>query len=169
MDALSRLNELLPQQARSELLRCCGSSRWASTMTERRPFSDGEALLRAADEVWRGLDAGDWFEAFAAHPKIGDHAALSARFAPTRQWAEGEQAGIKAAPPDVLAALADANRAYEERFGYIFIVCATGKSAEEMLGLLRERLLHDPQDEIWIAGREQARITRLRLEKLLSS
>jgi 2-oxo-4-hydroxy-4-carboxy-5-ureidoimidazoline decarboxylase len=167
MDGLSRLNDHPAPEARGELLRCCGSSRWAEAMIARRPFPSVAALLEAADAVWWGLEPADWREAFAHHPKIGDKEALRARFASTREWASGEQAGVGAASEEVLTALAEGNSAYESRFGYIFIVCATGKTAPEMLALLRERLPHDPQDELRIAAGEQAKITGLRLERLL--
>ena len=169
MDALLRLNEGPAADRRAELLRCCGSSRWAEAMIARRPFRDWETLLASADEVWWGLGESDWREAFAHHPKIGDADALRARFASTRHWAAGEQAGVQSATEKTLVALAEGNRAYEDRFGFIFIVCATGKTAEEMLALLRARLANDPRDEPRVAAGEQARITRIRLEKLLAS
>jgi len=169
MDALSRLNEGPAGEAREELRRCCGASRWAEGMIARRPFRDREALLAAADEVWWALEESDWREAFAHHPKIGDADALRARFASTREWAAGEQAGVRSATEDTLVALASGNRAYQDRFGFIFIVCASGKTADEMLSLLRARLPNDPRDEIRIAAAEQAKITRVRLEKLLAS
>ena len=169
MDALSRLNESPAGEAGEELRRCCGAARWVEGMTARRPFSDGEALLAGADEVWWGLEESDWREAFAHHPKIGDADALRERFASTRQWAAGEQAGVRSATEETLIALAAGNRAYEGRFGHIFIVCASGKSADEMLSLLRARLPNEPRDEIRIAAGEQARITRIRLERLLAS
>jgi 2-oxo-4-hydroxy-4-carboxy-5-ureidoimidazoline decarboxylase len=169
MDALSRLNESPALEAREELRRCCGAPRWAEAMTARRPFNDRETLLAAADEVWWSLEESDWREAFAHHPKIGDADALRARFASTRQWAAGEQAGVRGAAEETLMALAAGNRAYEDRFGFIFIVYATGKTADEMLSLLRARLSNQPRDEIRIAAAEQARITRVRLEKLLAS
>ena len=168
MDALKRLNEGPAGEAREELRRCCGASQWAEDMTVRRPFRDREALLAAADEVWWGLEEPDWREAFAHHPKIGDADALRARFASTRQWAVGEQAGVRGAAEETLVALADGNRTYEDRFGFIFIVCATGKTADEMLSLLRARMPNQPRDEIRIAAGEQAKITRVRLEKLLA-
>ncbi len=168
MDALSRLNRLDTEEAREELRRCCGASRWVDAMAARRPFADPAALYAAADEVWAGLGPLDWSEAFAHHPRIGDKEALRARFAGTRPWAAGEQAGVDAASEEVLDALAQGNRDYEARFGQIFIVCATGKGAEEMLGLLRMRLRNDPETERRVAAGEQAKITRLRLEKLLS-
>jgi 2-oxo-4-hydroxy-4-carboxy-5-ureidoimidazoline decarboxylase len=169
MDALKRLNEWPAGEAREELRRCCGASRWVEGMTARRPFGDRESLLTVSDDVWWGLEEPDWREAFAHHPKIGDADALRERFASTRQWAAGEQSGVQGAAEETLAALAAGNRAYEERFGYIFIVCASGKGADEMLSLLRARLPNDPRDEIRIAAAEQARITRLRLERLLAS
>ncbi len=169
MDALSRLNEIGPAEAYAELSRCCGASPWVAAMTARRPFPDRATVLALADEVWWGLAEADWREAFGQHPKIGDRAALRARFGRAGPWAAGEQAGVQAASEEILRALAEENRAYEARFGYIFIVCATGKTADEMLALLRARLLNDPRDEIRVAAAEQAKITRIRLEKLLSA
>jgi 2-oxo-4-hydroxy-4-carboxy-5-ureidoimidazoline decarboxylase len=166
-EALDRLNALPTAAARAELLRCCGSSRWVDALVDQRPFADKDALQAAAEAVWNGLSADDWKEAFRHHPRIGDKDALRKRFASTRDWAGTEQAGALRASEDVLEALAEGNRSYEERFGYVFIVCATGKSAAEMLALLRERLSHEPETEIRVAASEQARITRLRLEKLL--
>ena len=169
MDALSRLNEMGPAEACAELTCCCGASQWVAAMTARRPFADRATLLTLAAEAWWGLGEADWREAFGHHPKIGDRAALRARFTTQGQWAAGEQAGVAAASEQVLSALAEENRAYEERFGYIFIVCATGKTADEMLALLRARLPNDPRDEIRVAAAEQAKITRLRLDKLLGA
>jgi 2-oxo-4-hydroxy-4-carboxy-5-ureidoimidazoline decarboxylase len=169
MDALPRLNEMSAEAAQAELLRCCGSSRWAEALAAARPFADAAALYAAAESVWWELSPGDWREAFAHHPKIGDREALRARFASTAAWAAKEQAGALAAAEDVLDALAEGNRAYEERFGYIFIVCATGKTAAEMLALLRERLPNDPAKELLLAAGEQAKITRLRLARLLEA
>ena len=126
-------------------------------------------MCAAAERAFVGLGPADWREAFAHHPRIGDVASLRAKFAATAAWAGEEQRGAAAAGDDTLAALAEGNRAYEERFGYVFIVCATGKSAEEMLALLRARMPHPPEREIEIAAAEQASITRLRLEKLLES
>jgi 2-oxo-4-hydroxy-4-carboxy-5-ureidoimidazoline decarboxylase len=169
MDALQRLNHLPVDEAREALRRCCGASRWVDAMAARRPFPSAEALFAAADEVWAGLGPADWREAFAHHPRIGDKEALRERFAATRQWAAAEQSGASAASDDVLDALARGNRDYEARFGHIFVVCATGKGAEEMLGLLRQRLSNEPEAEARVAAAEQARITRIRLERLLAS
>ena len=165
---LDRLNALDDESACAELLRCCGSSRWADRMASLRPFGTVAELLDAADRVWEGLDDADRLEAFAAHPKIGDIDALRARFASTAAWASVEQSGVAGASEATLRALAGGNRDYEARFGTIFIVCATGKTADEMLGLLRARLGNDPEVERSVASGEQAKITRIRLRKLLS-
>ena len=166
-DGLNHLNALPREEAMAELLKCCGSSRWAHEVSERRPFRNLQELLETADRVWSDLGREDWLEAFRSHPKIGEQKAARETGAQAQGWSQEEQQGARGAGPDVLAALAEANRAYEQRFGFIFIVCATGKSAAEMLSLLRERLRHDPQTELRLAAEEQRRITRLRLEKLL--
>ena len=169
MGGLQSLNALSPQEAWAQFLRCCGSSRWAKMMAGRRPFRGEDEVYRAAEEIWRGLSREDRLEAFRQHPKIGDKESLRRKFALTRDWASGEQAGIAQADEEVLEGLAKGNRLYEERFGHIFIVCATGKSAAEMLAALRERLDNPPERELEIAAGEQAKITRLRLEKLLKA
>lgn len=166
MDASTRLDEADLDTARRRLTRCCGAARWVDGMLARRPFGDDDRLLTAAREVWFALDEADWREAFAHHPRIGDRDALRARFPLTAALSAREQAGVTGASDAVLDRLAEANRAYEARFGYIFIVCATGKSAEEMLALLRARLPNAPEVEIRIAAEEQARITALRLLSL---
>ncbi len=166
---LDELNGLTHEDATAALLRCCGSRRWAEEMAYGRPFASARALYDRADTVWAGMGRKDHRQAFAAHPRIGDREALRAKFASTAAWAEGEQAGAAGASDAVLDALAEGNRAYEARFGHIFIVCATGKSAEEMLALLRKRLPNTPDDELDVAAEEQRKITRIRLEKLLSS
>lgn len=145
--------------------RCCGSSRWVEGMMARRPFGSTLALLGAARVVWSALDEDDWIDAFAHHPQIGErnHAAGSAD---TREMSQREQAGAADADPGIRLALDDANREYALKFGYIFIVCAAGRSAESMLADLRRRLQNDPATEIQIAAEEQARITALRLQAL---
>ncbi len=163
MELLPRV-DLAPTDKARELLRAaCGSSRWVERMLFRRPFGSGDALLHAAREEWFALSENDWREAFSHHPKIGDRESLPARFPATHQLSAQEQAGVASASEHVLDALADGNRRYEEKFGYVFIVCATGKSAAEMLALLGERLQHAPQEEIRIAAEEQAKITAIRL------
>lgn len=168
MDGLSRLDAAPVAEARADLLRCCGATRWVEAMLGRRPFADQSSMLAAAEDSFRGLRRDDWLEAFAHHPRIGDLDGLRARFASTRAWAAGEQAGAASADEDVLRALATGNQEYEERFGHIFIVCATGKTAAEMLGLLQERLPNPPETELRIAAGEQEKITRLRLLKLIA-
>jgi 2-oxo-4-hydroxy-4-carboxy-5-ureidoimidazoline decarboxylase len=161
LDALPR------EEARQALLRCCGSRRWALGMLERRPFGSEVALVHAAELVWESLAPGDYLEAFAEHPPIGgDLGALQAKFAATAAWSSAEQAGVALADEQTLAALAAANRAYRERFGFTFIVCASGKSAREMLGALERRLDNERPTEFLVAAREQAKITWLRLQKL---
>ncbi len=164
---LDRLNALPADGARAELARCCGAVRWVERVLGERPFRSEGDLLDRADRAFADLGRADWLEAFAHHPKIGDLEGLRKRFASTRAWAAGEQAGASGAPEAVLAALAEGNRAYEVRFGFIFIVCATGKSAEEMLSLLGRRIDNDPEAELGLAAGEQKKITRIRLEKLL--
>lgn len=165
---LAYFNNLAQASALAELLRCCGATRWAVAMAQRRPFGSEAELLTAAEEIWQNLAPEDWREAFLHHPKIGDLAGLRAKFASTRQWSEGEQAGVAGAAEEILHALAQGNEAYERKFGFIFIVCATGKSAEEMLALLQQRLPNEPELELKIAAAEQAKITKIRLEKLLT-
>ncbi len=162
----SILNDASADDAHAMLLRCCGSTRWAFAMSERRPFDD--TLFTVADEEFAQLTRPDWLEAFAAHPRIGDIDGLRAKYASTATWSLGEQSGAANADEQTLHDLAAGNRDYEARFGHIFIVYATGKSAGEMLTLLRQRLPNDADTELAIAAAEQVKITRLRLEKLLS-
>ncbi len=163
---LSLLNALGEQEAESALRACCGAAAWAQQVLKQRPFRSADHLQRAADEVWGSLEAKDWLEAFRAHPKIGEKTSEKQGGA-AREWSEEEQTGVRAAGARALARLQEANRAYEARFGYLFIVCATGKTAEEMLALLEQRLQNEPDNELRIAAEEQRRILQLRLEKLL--
>jgi 2-oxo-4-hydroxy-4-carboxy-5-ureidoimidazoline decarboxylase len=169
MAGLPRLNKLPELEAHAQLLRCCGAPRWAEGMMKARPFKTEAELFMTADKVWLNLEHRDWLDAFAQHPRIGGKDALRAKFSATKEWATGEQAGVGSADEEVLDGLARGNEDYERKFGYIFIVCATGKTAAEMLKLLRDRLGNDRQSEIVIAAEEQRKITRLRLEKLLAS
>jgi 2-oxo-4-hydroxy-4-carboxy-5-ureidoimidazoline decarboxylase len=166
---LDQLNRLDDAAARAALERCCGAGRWVEYVCAARPFRDRAALSAASERAFAALERSDWLEAFAHHPKIGDVASLRAKYASTAAWAGEEQRGAAAASERMLEALADGNRSYEERFGYIFIVCATGKSAAEMLSLLRGRLPNPPERELRNAAEEQMKITRLRLAKLLES
>ena len=163
---LEVLNGLDRGALRAVLSGCCGSQAWVRGMVEVFPVRDVPGLLEAAGRVWRACSPKDWLEAFDHHPRIGDREALRKKYAGT--GASAEQSGALDASLKVLEALAEGNRVYEEKFGYIFIVCATGKSAGEMLGLLRARLGNDPERELIIAMGEQEKITELRLKKLLS-
>ena len=166
---LSNLNSLPAAAARAEFLKCCGSETWADGMIAQRPFADVTELLNKAAAVWWSLAEADWLAAFHCHPKIGEQKAAANVAAESRSWSADEQAGTRAAASETMSELALGNRQYEERFGYIFIVCASGKSATEMLSLLRERMNNDPQKELRVAAGEQSKITRLRLNKLLES
>jgi 2-oxo-4-hydroxy-4-carboxy-5-ureidoimidazoline decarboxylase len=157
------LDTAAPDLARTILLRACGSTAWVDRMMARRPFGSQGTLLSAARREWFALSEHDWLEAFSHHPKIGDRAALAARFPATHDLSAHEQSAVGLAPDAVLNALADANEAYLDRFGFIFIVCATGKSAEQMLALLRARLPNDRATELRNAAEEQSKITALRL------
>ena len=136
-------------------------------MTAARPFANVDELLTRADSIWWSLSPEDWLEAFRAHPKIGEKKAAATQSEKARKWSAQEQSGIRNAAADTMAALAAGNRDYEQRFGFIFIVCATGKSSEEMLAILQARLQNDAETEIAVAADEQRKIMRLRLEKLL--
>ena len=163
---LEAINAWTDDEARASFRRCCGSTRWCERMIRLRPFESEAALVEAAERVWRALSLDDWLEAFAAHPKIGECGGLRAEFARTAQESAREQAGALGASDDVFRQLAQENRRYEQRFGFIFIVCATGKSAEEMLNLLRRRLTNTAGEELEIAAAEQLKITRIRLERI---
>ncbi|MCW7553465.1 2-oxo-4-hydroxy-4-carboxy-5-ureidoimidazoline decarboxylase [Endozoicomonas gorgoniicola] len=165
---LELLNATADSAAQDFFFRCCTSERWVRDMVSARPFSSQENLLAKADECWQQCDRNDILRAFEGHPKIGDINSLKAKYANTSQMAGHEQSGTEGADDKTLNALADGNRVYEERFGYIFIVCATGKSATEMLALLQERLDNQPEDELIIAAAEQQKITRIRLNKLIN-
>ena len=167
-EALERINRATTSEAESILEDCCGSATWASMMTMVRPFTSEDELMNIADAVWNDLEAADRLEAFSAHPKIGETKAAPAQRDRSAEWSAGEQAGVSLADELLKQELAAANRDYFEKFGFIFIVCATGKSGEEMLTLCRNRLANDRDTEIEIASREQQKITELRLRKLLS-
>lgn len=162
------LNSWDEAESYAAFLRCCEARAWAKQMTSRRPFNSEAELVDAARVIWQELGYADWLEAFAAHPKIGDLESLKKRFASTATWAASEQAGVLGASDAIFSALAEGNSRYEVRYGYIFIICATGKSAAEMLALLQSRLDNDPEKEIEIAAAEQEKITLIRLQKITS-
>ena len=163
---LVEFNVLPSAQAETLLMDCCGAARWAASVASRRPYATVEALHKSADSIWWNLERADWLEAFSHHPQIGDKPASGSES--VRQWAEGEQTGARAATEEVKTRLARGNRAYFDKFGYIYIVCATGKSAAGMLAILEQRLQNDLASELSIAAEQQRLITRIRLEKLLA-
>lgn len=167
MTAAAYLSTLADGDARVALTRCCGATAWVTGMLSARPFADDAGLLQAADRVWSDATGSDIREALTHHPEIGaDVEALRAKFQSTAGWSEGEQAGVGAADEATLLALRDGNVEYKAKFGHIFVVCATGKSAAQMLELLRARLPNEPDQELLNAATEQGKITKLRLAKL---
>lgn len=164
---LHELNETAPETAEAAFLDCCGSQTWARRMTEARPFAMIEDLFAAGERIWFSLSTTDHLEAFAAHPKIGSTKAANAQKKRAADWSAGEQASVSEAGDDVKQKLADANRLYENKFGFIFIVCATGKSADEMLAICRARTRNSAETELELAAIEQWKITEIRLNKLL--
>jgi OHCU decarboxylase len=167
--SISWLNRLSEHDAEAEFLKCCGSIAWARAMAQVRPFASDQEVFTKADEIAAGLKTEDWLQAFRAHPKIGEQKAAKSQTEQEQRWSAQEQSAVQTASPDTIAQLASRNREYEARFGFIFIVCATGKSPAEMLTILQQRIRHDPQTELQIAASEQRKITLLRLEKLLAT
>ena len=165
---LSWLNGLGPSEASDEFVKCCGSLEWARRMTESRPFKSLEQLQKSASEIWWTLDHDDWLEAFRSHPKIGGSKAEEKVSDQSQAWSGEEQSGVKSGSEQVLSELATFNRQYDAKFGFIFIVCATGKSSDEMLSILKSRLANDAETELRNAASEQEKITEIRLRKLVS-
>jgi 2-oxo-4-hydroxy-4-carboxy-5-ureidoimidazoline decarboxylase len=166
---IEELNQFDTAQRAAALTKCCGASAWVKQMNDLFPVENEDVLLSEAERKWIQCSKQDWLEAFTHHPEIGDIDSVKEKYAPTRAWAEGEQSAVKQTSSTVLKALAAGNRSYQNKFGYIFIVCATGKTASEMLDLLLARLKNTIAEEIYIAMREQGKITALRLKKLLAS
>lgn len=164
---LADVNTADAETASQVLSRCCSCRRWVETLVQERPYADGDALRRAADRIWATLDEDDYLEAFAGHPQIGDVDSLRETYADTHSLAEDEQAGVVGADDAILGELARCNADYISRFGFIFIVCASGKSVHEMLTLLRSRLRNSRREEIAIAAEEQRRIFQRRIGHLL--
>jgi OHCU decarboxylase len=160
---LDWFNNLPEEEAAGELLVVCHSARWARQVAAGRPYAQVAALQEAADRVWTALGPEDWLEAFAAHPRIGEGGGRSPA------WSRQEQSGVGGAGRDVQEALAKGNAEYEARFGHVFLIAAAGRSAEEILAQLQERLGNDPATELRVAAGEHRRITRLRIEKLMAS
>ncbi len=166
---IQELNCLSAEELREEFFKCCGSTTWAEKLAAKKPFKNKAEILELSDKICANCSTEDGLEAFTHHPKIGDIKSLEKKFASTKEWAGGEQSGVNTAAQETLIALAKGNDDYENKFGYIFIVCATGKTADEMLALLNERLPNDATTEMKIAMNEQNKITHIRLEKLLAS
>jgi allantoicase len=169
MEGLRRLNLYSPGETRAALTRCCGSSRWVNAMLELRPFRTPPQLFALARAQWQELAREDWIEAFSHHPQIGETRAARESGAEAERWSQQEQAGAQRAFAQVREPLLEANRLYQIRFGFLFVIYATGKSAAEILAALEERLKHSRETELRIAAAEQLRITQLRLGKLLEA
>jgi 2-oxo-4-hydroxy-4-carboxy-5-ureidoimidazoline decarboxylase len=165
---MALLTHLDSKTLAAELFKCCGSTRWATLLSTKTPFQDLNDLLEKSDTIWSSCTKEDGLEAFSHHPKIGSLKNLEKKYASTQEWAGNEQASVQQANSETLIALAKGNAAYEDKFGFIFIVCATGKTANEMLYLLNERLGNDPEKEWVIAMQEQNKITKIRIEKLVA-
>jgi OHCU decarboxylase len=158
---LEELNQLPLKKAKAEFLKSCGSQEWAEKMSAARPFSNLENLLKAAEEIWKGLQPHDWLEAFSQHPRIGERL--------TDKQAKEEQSGVNSASDQTLKALFEGNQTYERKFQHVFLVCATGKSGDEMLQSLKSRLGNNSEAELNYAAGEQLKITKIRLQKMLSA
>lgn len=163
---LDELNTLPRDQAEACFRDCCAAEPWVQGMTDNRPYASRDELMAQSRHLWPTLTESDWLQAFEAHPQIGDVDSLRKKYASTKALASGEQAGARTADEAILRRLKQSNDAYLAKFGFIFIVCATGKSADEMLELLETRLPNTREQEIDNAAREQAKITGIRLEKL---
>jgi 2-oxo-4-hydroxy-4-carboxy-5-ureidoimidazoline decarboxylase len=164
---LEAFNIASAEAARDALACCCGSRAWVDRMLALRPFPDRKMLFLAAGSVWSSLTPADWLEAFAHHPKIGEKSAPAAN-ARASTWSSQEQKGMQAASPHTASRMQQLNEEYERKFGWIFIICATGKGPDEMLAAIESRLDHDSETELNIAAEEQSKIIQLRLEKLLT-
>ncbi len=148
------------------MISCCGARRWASAMVAMRPIPSVAALSEAADKIWSEMKEADWMEAFACHPRIGDRKSAHAT-AKSASWSKQEQSSATSAADEVMAEIAEGNKLYERRYGFTYIVCATGKSAEEMLTILKRRLNSDRATELLEAAEQQRQITQIRLGKWL--
>lgn len=166
---LARWNNLGMDEAAEEILSCCGAKAWARGMAARRAILDEASLLTASDEIWNSLAESDWLEAFHSHPRIGESASLAASTKESTAWSGEEQGKVASASAEVMLALAEGNRTYEQRFNRIFIVCASGKTAPEILEILERRLKNDETTELREAAEQQRQIAQLRLRKWLAS
>ena len=165
---IASLNSISPDEAEKEFLKCCGCKEWARRMVAQRPFQNLDELTERSESVWWQLQSHDWLEAFHSHPKIGETKAAAETSVKSQQWSADEQSGLRDSARETREQLATLNRQYQEKFGHIFIICASGKTSEQMLEALRERLENTPEEELRIAASEQAKITELRLKKLVT-
>lgn len=164
---LAAFNGLSQADATDALLKCCTSDAWAKKLVALRPFATIDGLKQSADTCWQGLAESDYLQAFDGHPKIGDVTSLKAKYANTHSLAKNEQSKVEQADDEVIKALADDNQRYFERFSFIFIVFASGKSAGQMLDLLRQRIDNDRATELVNAAEQQRLIFQLRLDGLI--
>jgi 2-oxo-4-hydroxy-4-carboxy-5-ureidoimidazoline decarboxylase len=165
---LTRWNALPLDEAANEILSCCGSRAWAAKLAAMRPLGDDQSVFAAADLCWQDLPEADWLEAFRSHPRIGEKHAQTSTTATSAAWSRSEQSQMKDADAAILLRMQEGHRAYEERFGRIFIVCASGKQPAEMLGILERRLTNDPAEELLESAAQQQQIMQLRLRKWLT-
>lgn len=167
MSGLSALNEMPPNVANTAFLACCASHKWADAMTAARPFATASQLYETADRVWRGLGPDEWRHAFAAHPRIGERHAARDVGSRAASWSKQEQSAATASDTNTLAELAEVNRQYEARFGHVFLICASGRAAPEILANAKQRMTNDTVTELTAAAEEHRQITRLRLARLI--
>jgi 2-oxo-4-hydroxy-4-carboxy-5-ureidoimidazoline decarboxylase len=165
---LQHLNQLDIDAASEAFSKCCTASNWINQMVKARPFECQDSLKETAKIIWQSMMDSDYMEAFEGHPKIGDPESLKEKYRNTHDLASAEQSSMQQATDEVIEELAKLNVEYEIKFGFIFIVCATGKSAEEMRNLIKNRIDNDPEEELNIAAKEQEKITDIRLENLLN-
>ena len=164
---LESLNSLTISDANEQFETCCGAANWVEKMNQNRPFQNKDDLYQKAESIWYSLSSKDWLEAFTHHPKIGNIDSLRKKFHNTKSISEDEQSGINDAAESTLKDLAESNQLYKDKFGFIFIICAKGKSTSEMLALIKTRINNNANAEMLNAAEEQNKITQLRLEKLL--
>lgn len=165
--SLAEFHKLDEAAAKNKLLECCHCEAWADALAKERPYATMAQLQRAGEQIFLSLGEEGWLEAFAGHPRIGDVNSLRAKYAATREMAAGEQGGVAGADEEVLLELQSLNQEYEKKFGFIFIVFASGKSAGEMLAILKSRIVNSRNEELRNAAAEQVKITKLRMEKIL--
>ena len=165
--SLETFNQLSTQACEQHLMQCCTSQVWVHKLAAERPFASIADVKQSADRCWQGLDEADYLQAFEGHPKIGDVNSLKAKYANTKALASGEQSGVAQASDEVIEALSRDNQLYLDRFGFIFIVFASGKSAQQMLELLQGRLHNDRATELKNAAEQQRLIFQLRIDHLI--